>query len=154
MDKYINLVALVCRQSAILEVALQRTVSSAFLIEQLSLLSQAIAALKEEKKRLGMEDEVSFLKDTSSFCGFSFKDGVLSGDYTNLPAIAENYFRTNEHYKYEISVLLLSHYYMQEGIYPFVGKDRVTYREFILPWYKRVTRKWLKKKGGRSKRSA
>lgn len=147
-EAYKNALCLLCRQSAIVEqfVALVKngySVEEAEMQEHLDLFARAKERFLEVKKDLGFKDGLTFLQEDVSFQGFRFKKGQLSGDYTHLTDILIPWMEQPEsaanHYKYEVSCLLLSHYFMQKGEYDYGNVEEIDYvRESII---KRVWRR-------------
>ena len=74
--------------------------------------------LLERKEKLGITGGLDFMENVN-FQGFQYVNGELSGDYENLEKILLPWvekFDIKNPYKYEVGVLLLSHYMRQKGL--------------------------------------
>lgn len=126
-EAYKDALCLLCRQSALFEhyknakKAGRLLASERELKRNLELAAWAKAEFLREKEKLGLPGGIDFMSETLSFSGFSYRGGELTGDTSKLTRILEPWMRLEENeqncWKYEVAVLLLSHYYMGEGKY-------------------------------------
>lgn len=136
-EEYKNALCLICRQNAILE-KYNNIISSGGKVcreeiqMHLDLFVKAKESFLEAKKALGYTDGLAFLQNDSAFYGFRFQQGSLSGDYEYLTKILIPWTESEEseenHYKYEVGTLVLSHYFMQLGRYEYQKKQTVKER--------------------------
>jgi len=125
-ETYKEMLCLLCRQAAIVEqyqLLLQegQVLDEEVFAYHLKTMAFAKEELLKKKAELGYEDGLLFMED-ASFMGFTYKDGCLTGDCSNLPKIALSFMDKEEeddHFLYEVGVLLLSHYFMQLGQYEY-----------------------------------
>lgn len=141
-ERYKDALCLVCRQSAILEQYYMlmkegKEVDENTLIYHLELLVSAKESFLALKKELGYTDGLSFMDD-ANFCGFSYKNGCLSGNYSKLPDVLLPFVEKESddtHFRYEVGILLFTHYFMQRGEY---GDFRVEQLLTRLPLFTRI----------------
>lgn len=122
IENYKECLCYLCRQSALLEDVKNRVikgeaVSGEEMASQLMYMDMVKKEFLDIKDKLGFEGGLDFMDDVR-FQGFSFINGSLSGDYSNLLAIVTpmlNDFREEKQYPYEVAMLILFHYMKQEG---------------------------------------
>lgn len=159
-EAYKNALCLLCRQSAIVEsyvCALKNgfSVNEENMKRHLDLFARAKERFLAAKKDLGFKDGIAFLQEDVTFQEFRYRRGQLVGDYTHLADILIPWMELPEsaanHYKYEVSTLLMSHYFMQKGEYDYAEEVEETdyVRENII---KRVCRRicLMLRRGGSS----
>ncbi len=123
-EEYKDALCLLCRQSAVVEQMRKLKLSGEELdpdaiTYHLQLLEKAKELLVEIKGELGYKDGLRFMEN-ANFYRFRLKDGCLEGDYSYLPEIVLPWIETEEDpFRYEVGVLLLSHYFMQRGEYSY-----------------------------------
>ena len=150
-DAYEEALCLFCRQSAIFEhFARCRAAGLKIKMRELKSAGQQTQIAKEslliEKQNLGWDDEFEFSKKPAYWAGFELKDGRLSGNYEKLIPICEGMRNVEKvtaknHFKYEQATLVLSHYYLQKGLYPMRGAWKFRLRNLILPIYEKRNQK-------------
>lgn len=142
-EDYKDALCLVCRQSAILEqyhrlMQEGKEVDEDVFVYHLQLLVSAKEAFLKIKKALGYEDGLSFMDD-ANFYGFKYSGGCLQGDCSKLPDIVLPWIEEEEedaHFRFEVGILLLSHYFMQRGEYEY----KVNHLLKKVPFYVHVRR--------------
>lgn len=140
-EEYKDALCLLCRQSAIVEQMRELKMSGEELdpdvmMYHLQLLEKSKELFVEIKEELGYKDGLKFMEN-ANFYGFRLKDGCLEGDYKHLPDIVLPWVETeNSPFKYEVGVLLLSHYFMQRGEYDY-GTEYLVKK---VPWFVRMKR--------------
>lgn len=129
-EAYKDALCLLCRQSALFEHYKKaqkegKRIETGELQKALEMAMWAKAEFLREKESLGFQDGIDFMSQELFFAGFSYKDGTLLGDTKNLPAILTPWLSLEEnaknHWKYEVATLLLSHYYMEQEQYHYIG---------------------------------
>jgi len=143
-QEYVKALCLLCRQSAVVEQYYLLIQEGEIPDEEvfsyhLKLLAYAKTQFLKCKGELGFQDGLSFMDD-ANFCGFRFEKGCLSGDCNKLPDIALAWteeLKEDTHFRYEVGVLLLSHYFMQLGEYEYSENTLLKSKEHI-PFHKRL----------------
>lgn len=143
-QEYLDVLCFFCRLSASLqnmkekmengEDVSEKEASSLF--HKMAWAKERLLSLKEE---LGIEDGLEFT-DNVKFKGFSYQEGMLSGDYGDflkivLPLVDE--YKQEKSYLYEVGCLLMFHYMAQEA------EKKKKKRRKILGWLKRIFKEWF-----------
>lgn len=152
IERYKDCLCFVCRQSAFLEDVRVRiengeVVPVKEITSRLSLLERAKEELLSLKESLGFEGGLDFMDDVK-FQGFQFKDGTLSGDYSNLYKLISPWvlnFDEKKPFTYEVGVLILFHYMRQtgqddDGKVSLIGKLKKCWLRFIRKFSFRIRR--------------
>lgn len=152
VEEYRNILCYFCHLSACLEDVKFRLEKGEEVSEEevssfLEHMGIAKRSLLNKKEELGIPDGLDFM-DNVNFQGFQFVDGELSGDYKNLEKIllpwVENFDMKNP-YKYEVGVLLLSHYMKQTGYEKTAKKKKRTFLGVLKLWLKKRKEKIMYK---------
>lgn len=146
IQTYQNYLCYLCRQSACLEQLTRQVeagmrISAEDLSKRLMHVEKAKKKLLEIKEALGMEGGLDFMDDVNCQ-GFSFKQGRLEGDYTNLEKVILpwiTHFNEENPYLYEVGVLLAFHYGKQMGY----GEEEVLEKKSLLFLFKKLWKKVL-----------
>jgi len=159
-EEYKDALCLLCRQSAILEqyhlmIQEGKQVDEEAFVYHMQLLVKAKESFLQIKRKLGQEGALSFMDD-ANFCGFRFINGCLTGDYAKLPDIVLDWIEQegekDSYFKYEVGILLLSHYLMQKGLYRYEVDNLLKKIPFLVRgkiWLKKIFGLFKRKgKGG------
>ena len=123
-EDYKNALWLLCRQSAFCQSLMEKRakgkrIKKNEVEEAVALLEYAETLFLEEKEKMGFTDGLRFMVEPACFRGFKFVDGCLTGDYTHLLDIMMPLQNRKEapenHYTFEISSLILAHYFVETG---------------------------------------
>lgn len=140
-DAYKDSLCLLCRQSARMETYLSRIksgkkINRRKLETDLQLLYYAKSRFLSAKKEEGLDGDLDFMEDMA-FSGFKYKDGCLEGDYEKLVQIAETFARTGKGFKYEVGILIFSHYLEQESAGHWFRKTFGSLKRFLQKAYRK-----------------
>lgn len=121
IEQYERYLCAFCKQSAHME-NLKIRIESGEVVSEKEMTSHFISlrdckdALLETKKELGFAGGLDFTDDCN-YQGFQYVNGQLRGDVSNLPMIIMPWLKKLDEekpFKYEVGMLMLFHYMMQE----------------------------------------